>query len=241
MDGVKYLWRGFGLIRKSGLRRFVIIPLLINFVLFSSLTFLGFYWFDLFTHWAISQLPSWLSWLSSLLWVVFGIATLLIFAYTFTTVANLLAAPFNSLLAEKVVKHLNPTAKAAQNFSLLQEMPRSLAREGQKLVYYLPRAIILLLLLLIPALNVVISLLWLVFSAWMMAVEYLDYPMDNNQVPFKTMRKQLRGNWWDTLPFGGLILFFSLVPVINLFIMPAAVAGAAAFWVGKFDNSSYQD
>ena len=45
------------------------------------------------------------------------------------------------------------------------------------------------------------------------------------------MMTWLRQRRWQSLSFGAVTYAALLVPVLNLLIMPAAVAGATLFWV----------
>jgi len=89
----------------------------------------------------------------------------------------------------------------------------------------------LLLLLLIPVVNVGASVLWMLFSAWMMTVQYVDYPMANHHLFFKDQRARLRKRPLLAWSFGGLVMVCTLIPVLNFVVMPAAVAGSTALWV----------
>ncbi|MFT6987837.1 MAG: CysZ protein, partial [Psychromonas sp.] len=101
LSGIAYLLKGVKLLCHPKLRFFAVIPLLINIAIFA-----GAFWF-LFTaimNWIdsyIAELPDFLSWLSYLFWPFLVAAILFSFAFLFSTVANLIAAPFNGLLAEK--------------------------------------------------------------------------------------------------------------------------------------------
>src|SRR5205085_4228537 len=95
-NGMQCLFEGFRLITKSGLRRFVIIPLIINVLLFIGLFFLLQHFIREFNIWFASFLPHWLQWLSTVLWVIFFIGFFGLIIYTFVTVANIVSAPFNS-------------------------------------------------------------------------------------------------------------------------------------------------
>jgi CysZ protein len=110
-------------------------------------------------------------------------------------------------------------------------VPRTLKRELRKLSYFLPRAIGLLILSLIPGLNLIATPLWLLFGVWMMAVQYIDYPCDNNKVSWDDMLAWLRAKRWQSLGFGGITYVALLIPFVNILMMPAAVAGATLFWV----------
>jgi CysZ protein len=65
----------------------------------------------------------------------------------------------------------------------------------------------------------------------MMTVQYLDYPMANHRLFFSEQRARLRKRPLLAWSFGGLVMLATLVPVLNFFVMPAAVAGATVLWV----------
>ncbi|MCT7443355.1 sulfate transporter CysZ, partial [Escherichia coli] len=112
------------------------------------------------------------------------------------------------------------------------DVPRILKRAWQNMAWYLPCAIVLLLLYFIPGVGQTVApVLWFLFSAWMLAIQYCDYPFDNHKVPFKSMRIALREQKFTNMQFGSLVSLFTLIPLLNLFIMPVAVCGATAMWV----------
>lgn len=231
VTGPRYLLDGFRLLRKPGLRRFVIVPVLVNLLLFGGLIGLAYGWVDHTARYFIDRLPDWLHWLSYLVVPVFVVVSLVVIFYAFSIVANVIAAPFNGLLAEAVEYHLTGRQLQADWGQLLRDVLPSLISELRKLLYFSLRALPLLLLMLIPVVNMAASLLWLLFSAWMMTVQYMDYPMANNRLFFKEQRARLRRRPLLAWSFGGLVMLATLVPVVNFFVMPAAVAGATALWV----------
>ncbi|KLV05904.1 cysteine biosynthesis protein CysZ [Photobacterium aquae] len=236
ISGAGYFFRGLSLAMQPGTRRFVLFPLLINMVLFGTafglvLTQLG----DWIDGW-MAQLPTWLDWLSYLLWPLLAIAVLVTFSYLFSTIANWIAAPFNGLLAEHLeAKLTGQPAPDAGLKAIMKDLPRILHREWVKLKYYLPKAIGLFILLWIPAIGQTVGpVLWFLFSAWMMSIQYADYPFDNHKVPFVTMRDALKAHRGKSLSFGSLVMFCTMTPIINLFVMPVAVCGATAMWVDHY-------
>lgn len=235
-DGIRHLLVGFKLLSKPGIRVFVLIPLTINVLLFSAaIYFLGTY-FDGWMEQLLGWLPEWLSFIESILWLLFALLVLIVVAFTFTLLANLISAPFNGFLAEAVERHLTGRNVAGPQRSLMAEVSHSLGRELVKLRYYLPRLLGLIILGFIPLLNSVSPLLWALFSIWMMAMQYLDYPMDNNGVSFARMRQLLGERRLTTFGYGGIVLLATMVPLINLFVMPSAVAGATALWVKDYQR-----
>ena len=233
LTGPQYLVEGLKLVLSPGLRLFVLLPLSINLILFLAL--IGFAvqqfggWVDSF----MPSLPDWLSFLEYVLWPLFVALVFILVFFSFTLLANIIAAPFNGFLAEKV----EVVVRGQDNFppfrwaELIAMVPRTLGRELRKLAYFLPRAIALLILSFIPVLNLVAAPLWLLFGVWMMAIQYIDYPADNHKMSWQEMLAWLREKRWQSLGFGGITYAALLVPGLNILMMPAAVAGATVFWV----------
>lgn len=181
--GVGYLLQGLSLIARPGIKRFVLVPLLLNLLIFSAAIYVGIGQFEGLMQLMESRLPTWLGWLDWIIWPLFILLLFIIVFYTFGLVANLIAAPFNGLLAEKVELLLTgrPIAQEGDYARLLAELGPTLLDELRKLAYALLWAIPFLLLLLIPLVGPV---LWFLYTAWMLAVEYSDYPMGNHGLRF---------------------------------------------------------
>ena len=235
-SGFNYFAQGFSLITTKGLKRFVFIPLFVNLVLFSTAFYFLFGEIDTGIAALMGFIPDWLGWLKSalvfILWPLALISVLLIFGLLFGTLANWIAAPFNGLLAEKVEMHLTGQAESSGGLvDVIKDIPRTLKRELVKLGYYLPRAIgFLLIFLFVPIIG---QAVWFMFSAWMMAIQYCDYPYDNHKVPFKTMRAELGNHKGKAFSFGFMVNIFSLIPIVNFIVMPVAICGATAMWVDE--------
>lgn len=233
LSGPQYLREGLKLILSPSLRLFVLLPLAVNLLLFGGLIWFAGHEFSLWVDALMPSLPDWLSFLSYILWPLFVALVLLMVFFTFTMLANVIAAPFNGFLAEKV----EVVVRGQDNFpafswgELVAMVPRTFGREMRKLGYFLPRAIGLFILSFIPVINVVAAPLWLVFGVWMMAIQYIDYPADNNKMSWPDMLAWLRQKRWQSLGFGGITYLALMIPGVNVVMMPAAVAGATLFWV----------
>ena len=88
----------------------------------------------------------------------------------------------------------------------------------------------------IPPFNVVAPALWFIFGAWMMAVQYVDYPMDNHMTPFADLKEVLRERRLSSLGFGGIVALIAGIPVLNFFVVPSAVVGATLLWSKELRN-----
>ncbi|MDC9594120.1 sulfate transporter CysZ [Xenorhabdus sp. IM139775] len=235
-SGFHYIAQGWQLITRPGIKRFVLLPLLANILLLGGSFWWLYHQLGGWIQWTLDKIPDWMQWLSYLIWPLAVISILLVFSYFFSTIANFIASPFNGLLAEKLEADLTGIpAPDTGMVDLLQDTPRILKREMVKILYYIPRALILLLLYFIPGIGQTIApVLWFIFSAWMLAIQYCDYPFDNHKVSFTTMRNTLRQNKIDNLQFGAAVSILTMIPVVNLFIMPVAVCGATAMWVDRY-------
>ena len=237
ISGAGYLLQGIRLIARPGLRRFVLIPLLINILVFSAAIYAGIAQFEGLMALLESQLPSWLGWLEWLIWPIFILILLVLVFYSFSLVANLIASPFNSLLAEKVELTLTgqPLDQGNDYRRMLAELLPTLFDETVKILYALLWAIPFLVLLLIPVVGPV---LWFLYTAWILAVQYSDYPMGNHGLKFREMRRRLRSRRSLSLGFGAAAAGLGMVPVLNFILMPSAVAGATAMWVSEFRRAN---
>lgn len=235
LSGFGYLLAGFRLLLRPALWPYVLLPLGINVLVFGLLLWLAAGQFGALVDSLLPTLPEWLAWLAWLLWLVFGLVAAIIVLFTFTLVANFIAAPFNGLLAEATERLLTGAAPPGGGSlrQALREAPQALMDELRKLGYFLLWAIPLGLLFLVPLLNLAAPLLWALFSAWMLALQYLDYPLGNHGLRFNAQRRHLRAQPLLGLGFGGAVLLATLIPLVNLLVMPAAVAGATQLWVER--------
>ncbi len=236
-DGVSYFFRGFGLLKTKGLKRFILIPLIVNFILFLS----GFYYlFDVLgtnIAWLHEQIPDWLSWLEFIIYPFVILLMVLLFGMFFTTVANWIAAPFNGVLAERVEMHLTGQAPRQDSLAaLIKATPHTLKREWKKLVYFLPRMVGFFLIgWFFPIIG---QLIWFAFIAWVLAIQYCDYAFDNNRYSFDFMRYILSQNKSACFGFGATVSVLTTLPFINLFVMPAAICGATIMWVENLEEQT---
>ena len=240
LTGMNGLLRGYRLLARKGLRRYVAIPFIINIFVFLVLVWSAIEYFD---SWVQSLLPAseqwWAVLVRGLLWIVFVLFGLLAVFFTFTLIANLIGAPFNGLLAAKVERLVTGSDVAASSSGFLVGILPAIFGEIRKFGYFLAWAIPLLVLFLIPVVNLFAPVVWFIFMSWMLALEYLAYPMENGGLRFAQTRKLLHRRRGLSLGFGGAVAVALLLPGINLLVMPAAVAGATLLWVERLRTTSH--
>jgi len=231
--GTRCFIAGFNLIKQPGLRRFVIIPILINVGLFGLASWLLWHYLSTTVD---SMLPSWLSWLTWLVLPIFIVSILTLVYYSFTLIANIIAAPFYGLLSKGVEAYLRGQPfEEGQDESFLKEILPMLGSELRKISYYLVRALPLLILSFIPGLNLISLPLWLLFSAWFLSFEYAGYGFENHKILFKEQKLMLNKAKMNSITFGGVSLLATTIPIVNLLAPAIAVAGATKMFYERGD------
>jgi CysZ protein len=220
---VGYLFKGLKLLASPQLRTFILIPVLINVVLYSAALLLGYYTIsDLINQF----IPGWLQWLSWILWPLFFISFFIAGFFTFTVLANLLAAPFYGKLSAKTLAIVTGQTQVTDEQPLTKVLLAELKRAG----YLLSRALPLLILSFIPGINVLAPFLWALFGAWGMALEYMAYPLENEGVLFSEQKQLVKSIRLGALSFGGIAAMGLTIPVLNIIVAPAAVIGATIYF-----------
>lgn len=244
VTGFGYLATGLKLIRQPGLRLFALGPILINVAVF---VLLGIFFFHYFSEWFSQLRPvsRWadvaiVQWLTAIVQFLFIALLLLVGAFTFTIVANIIGAPFNSLLAEQVERSINGQFSNEQPvfWALIKSVPKTLLSELRKILYLIGWLIPIGLMYLVPGIQLLAPLAMLIFSAWVFALEYLDYPMGNHDMGFKEVKKNVKKQKSLGLGFGSAVAIITAIPVLNLIAMPVAVAGATALYCEHMHTQS---
>lgn len=231
-------FHGLALLFRPRLRRYVIAPLLINVLIFSLTAWIGIIYFEEFINWALPP-DSWTRYLEWLLWPLFALTYLVIAFYSFTMLANLIASPFNGILAAQVEKTLTGKLPEDHSGSIMAEIIPAVTGELGKIWYFVLRAVPVLILMIIPGLNAVGSVLWLLLGFWFLSIEYVDYPMGNHGIRPAEQRRRLRQHPLSAWAFGAAANVLMMIPVVNFAAMPATVAGATQLWVQQQSKNKY--
>jgi len=214
-------------------RKYILIPLLVNLILFVILTSILVVMFSDLMTFILDYVPSWLHFMASMLWFVFGMALLIIYGLSFTFITNLIAAPFNGFLAEKIQREQGiPLPEGESTMGLIT---RTLWREVIKITYFIAYGLLVMVLLFlisfIPFVNLAIPVLAFLWSSWCVAIQYMDYSADNYQQEFSELRKMALKPTIKTFSFGGGVSLLSMIPIVNIFVMPLAVAAGTQLWI----------
>lgn len=232
--GVGALIKGFELMWRPGIKRYAAIPFAVNAIVFVAVIYFGAHAFSGVVAWAVGQLPDWLAWLNWLLWLAFSTLALLVVFYCFTFVIYLIGFPFNYFLAVRLDRDLNgkPTTQLDEGFwyGLREDFKSVWKMLCYQAVWSFGATVICLILLFIPVVNLAVPFVWFVFSAWMLALIYSDLMLNQRGHRFSDQRRVYSGHRGRVLGFGCATAFVTMIPIVNLLVLPAATSGAVWLW-----------
>ena len=214
----------------------MLVPVVVNIVLMVVLTSMFIQYFDFIVKVSQDYIPDLLAPLMWLVWIVVGTLMLLVYGYSFNVITNFIAAPFYGILAEKAEKII--CGKEPPTEPLGKMIIRVMRRELRKIIYFFSRGILIGLIVLllsltfgsVPIIQFAGPLLGLAWAAWSMTIQYVDYPADNHQFRFRSLRKKLWVKRYSSFGFGSMVMALTVIPIVNIFVMPAAVVGGTLFW-----------
>jgi len=234
--GPSLILEGFRLLWRPDIRWLVVVPLLINIVLFVSATGFAAQWLQSWITAITASIPEWLQWLAWIIWFLFAVLALAIYAFIFTIIANLIGSPFYGVIAQRIIasETNGKQSNDAVNQHFLKTAWQSVLREVHLIGYFLPRTvgvgIVSLILSFIPVVNLLAPIIVTSWAAWCLCLQYLDYAADSDGVKFRDLRKKVSANRLNSIGFGISAMLASAVPLVNLVILPASVVAGSLLW-----------
>ncbi len=234
-EGFSYPFRaGHFLIANPRLLLYVLVPFLINTVVFAGAVWFGL---DFFEETVTAMLPQGEAWywvvLYYFLWVVAVIATVVICFFLFAVVGNLIASPFNDLLSEKT-EALLTGMRSDEPFRLgafLRESLHILLDDLLKIAAFVAGMLVLFVLFLLPAVGPALyALLSAIWTALFLVVEYTGFIFSRHKLTFRDQRQFIRQRKFASLGFGLGALCLLAIPFLQFFTIPLGVIGAVHFW-----------
>ncbi|MEZ5557308.1 MAG: sulfate transporter CysZ [Pseudomonadales bacterium] len=230
LDGARLFLAGARAVREPGMGRYTWPPLLVSAAIVISGLGVAFSRIDDLVVWVSAQLPGWLDFLTLILEPLLYLLGMLMGAWLFAFVAVLVGSPFLGMLSAAVERrHGEPSAPAPAGF--WAALAGTFARELRKLGYHLPRLLAVLLLSLLPVINTVAPLIWFLFGAWTLAVEFADYPAENRARPFRETLTLLRQHRAAAMGYGVCATAALSIPLVNFLFVPAVCAGGTLLWL----------
>ena len=238
MAGVGYFINGLKLILKPGVKRFIIIPLLINTILFMLAITYAFTEIGGFTDWLMSFLPDWLSFLQYILLPLFWITAIVVILFFFSMIINIIGAPFNPYIAKAVEHVLTGSPPPASLLPIWSEAKNAVLGEIKKWLYFIAWSVPIIVITIIPGVNFLSPFAWFIFGAWMYSIEYSDYPLGNRGMTFPDIKRTISKKRFLSLGFGSAVTVASMIPFLNFLVMPVAVAGATEMTVKEYTDKT---
>jgi len=232
VEAVSFILQGLKIALSKECRLYILLPVLVNLLLLSSLGYLLFVNLaDLLTP-IISVIPEFLMFLAYILYVLISAGIVFIGCYIFSTIATIIASPFYGLLADKAEMILNNTKSNDAGFAeIIKDIPRILLREMRKQMFFIPMVVLCLIISVIPVVNIISPVCWFLLTSWMGCLQFSDYTYDNHKIAFSSMHRDLKDNKLATLCFGAVIAISLSVPVLNILIPPAAVCAGTKYYL----------
>lgn len=237
LRGFLYPYRGVRfLFRRPALLGYAAVPFAV-----SALLYAGFAWFAgaSIGRWIDRWVPQGDAWYWTVLyygvWAAAAAVALLVVAYTFTAVGNLLLAPFNDLLSERVERAYAGRGpdEPFRLSGLASEIGRSFRAEAARLAVLGSGFLVLLVLSwAIPPVGLVLTVYTLFLVGW----EYFDYSTSRWRLPFSSRAGVAARNAASFLGFGAGAALLLAVPLLNFLAVPACVAGATLLFCDLRDR-----
>lgn len=231
-DAFVYLKDGMALALSRDCRMYILIPVLVNMLLLSLCGYLIYSYLKELIFNIVGMWPAFLLFLAYIITILLGGLLIFLSCYFFSFFATILASPFYGLLAEKVECKLRGTTPPNTTVTdLMKDIPRIILRELRKQWFFLPKALLCLIITIIPVVNVLSPIPWFLLTAWMGCLQYVDYAFDNHKIPFPEMNGELTKHALPSFAFGAVIAVSLSIPILNMLVPPAAVCAGTKYYL----------
>lgn len=240
--GFSYPFKGlkFVYVEHPGLVRYWIFPILITLVAFCGAGWASWHYSDALvdSFWATPVGDGWLDavlrFFHSALAFVFSILLWGLSTMVLVLLTSVIAAPFNGALSAAVERLATGREVADEGIAaLVRDVWRTILLELMKLALFLLVMVPLFVLQwVIPGVgSVLYAVFSFVFTSWFWAIDYVDWPAERRGWTPGQRLANARKRFVPMFGFGCGVWLFLFVPLLNLFFMPAAVAGGTLLFL----------
>ena len=227
------------LARAPRLWRYVLIPLLLNFLvgvtLYATLLFAGLSAIDSL----VAGLPAWATFLDALLRILLIIGLLIFTGFVLVRFGVVLGAPWYTQLSaelELLRGGLPMPEQSAGLLTALRDLSRALAFEFRKLLLVLAIGALLLLLNLLPVGGPLLATAgWIALGATITCLDFFDYPLERRLLSFRAKLGLIRRSFPASAGFGLACLGLVSIPFVNLLSIPLCVAAGTLFFCDQVE------
>lgn len=214
-----------------------ITPIVINIIIYGSVFFFTYRWIigsiDRWIGLDNTGAGFWFQFLHTALLIVGFILLLFVCYLLFTILGNLVTAPFNEEISQRVEEIVTGGA-VGHKMGFWEDAYISIMGEAKKLAFYLFFLMLIFLLNVIPAAgNVLSAIIGTIFSFFYNALDFLDYPMTRRKMGFRQKLKVTRSGKMITYGFGAAAFLLMFLPVVNVFMKPILVVAGTSLYYEK--------
>ncbi|MGK7876308.1 MAG: EI24 domain-containing protein [Xenococcaceae cyanobacterium] len=252
LAGATYPFRVLAVFKRTPhLWRYMIMPILLNFVLgiclYMGLLFFGWQavqnlmvslsnWLDTL----IANLPEWLGvldyliiGLGFLLYLLLVVVLLLLTGFLLTQFGVLLGAPWYGQLSEQLEKIRTGELHTVE-VGIFRDLWRAILFELKKLVLMAVVGLPLLLLNWVPGIGTLASAIGgLTLTATIVCLDFLDAPLERRRLHFREKLGIVFGSLPASASFSLVCLGLISVPLLNLLTIPLCVASGTLFFCDR--------
>jgi CysZ protein len=214
--------------------QYVLIPFLINTIVFSGAVYLGL---DFFSTTVVEYIPQGDAWYWSVLywflWVVAVLLTAVLVFFSFTVVGNLLASPFNDLLSERTEEVLsgNHNDETFAFGRFFRDALSTILLEAKKMWVFVVVMVLILPLNLLPGVgNTLYTVLAISLTLFFLCFEYLGFVLVRKRQFFRDQKNYIFARKFLMLGFSCGVMAILAIPFFQLLCIPLAVIAATRLW-----------
>lgn len=223
----------------------VIIPLVINIILFVLFLVFGASFFSSWLEGLLQTPPEEAAWyirwgigaVKVLIQIFFWLIVLLLVYFTFTPLALIIACPFNDRIAENAERACGFMVEDKRGIMKMVAVEAVFAvlSELKRIIVFTGILLLLLPLNLIPGFGSLgYAILAFVWSCFGLSFEFSSYAADRRHFGFRTKYGLLREHIGLTLGFGTATFLLFMIPLVNVLVVPvSAVAGTFLFCMAR--------
>lgn len=224
---------GLLMLFQPSMRRYAFGPLLLSVLAFVVMLILGIHYFSDVVHLISYYLPEWLKWTIWLIWIAAILGFLYGYYFAFTAIVAFVGLPFFIALSNEVERRFahGEQPHAANIFrQVVSGFVRQFPRLGYLLLWWVICLISSCILAIVPIVNVVSWIPWFLFGAWSLAVMTSDFPLGARNLSWPAQHRAIAQQKPRLFGFGIAAAICTMIPVANLFLLPAATAGITRLW-----------
>ncbi len=237
--GISYHFQALLLLKNNlSLWGYITVPILINVLtgvaLYFGLLIPGLRWIDA----AIVNLPTWLTALSGILYVLWSVGVLVLVGFLIVQIGVILGSPWYGQLAEQIEKLQTGELPKEENFSIgriISDIGRALMFEVKKLALLLGCSLVMLVLgiAIAPVAAVIAGGVGIILSAILMCLDFFDPALERRRFSFRTKLGWVMRCAPASIGFGLGCVALTSIPILNFLTVPICIVAGTLFFCDR--------